>query len=905
MTILPDPLIADHSINVLSLPDHVVAQLGWLGICTIGELIAVLPKAPLFIKPQVRELIELALNEYVAKQSQADPRCRSITDSERLAPFTLPAARAVVSADLSQIASGLYSLPRELENRPIAELGLPSYSFGCLKKAGFQTVGELWMVFRQGFSGSVIPGITRRHAWNQIQEAITQYITAHNADSTSAPRGANAGNRVEPDTKECDAIPSHATDIEAFKVSNAEPNTGLLHEQFPAANSAILSHPIETLGLSVRTYNCLKRAGVNTIGRVLTVLPQGYSAVRNAGVKTWSEIEDAVAEFVDKHGASLDDLQAETIPLRPTSLASHSHVNVSAGTIELPTNIADALRSRDITTIQALSLLPLFQLARIPELSTLTHEDWFSLMPAIKDCDVLERTRPVLKDARPRPSLLSLNLPVRTLNCLARAGVLDLDTLVQWTLAELVHLRNFGAKSIEELLAKMRAALDSGAITLDDPVSHTFQPEVRASPVAEAPCNVLSLPVESPEPKLDEVHTPEVIKLDERFDAWFAHLDERERNVLKWRYGLLDGRELNLEEIGEQLQRTRERVRQIETKALRHLLGPSGQQAVRGLVAELHHAIVTRGGVMSETELGDALAEIAEIGDVNVLGAVRLLLGSSEKYTKIKGMQAWCLPHLSTLIPLVNMESINLLREALAPISAEEIIHRFRQIQFYKEHSDELSDKLVLACIRLNEKIVEQEDGKFGLEAWERHWQDDIVLALRRLGQPMHYTAIADAINASLQDGQQVTARAVHIRLMQHPEIFVWIGRKGTYGLREWGLERAVSYVDALTQVLQGAGHPLTITEILATLIKLRPYYDEASVQLTLGTNSQFRALPGHTFGLAEWREEDFASGDYRVQRLFETSEAVSLRGAKRKVLDAINGVDSFIARIRESGDYV
>ena len=56
--------------------------------------------------------------------------------------------------------------------------------------------------------------------------------------------------------------------------------------------------------------------------------------------------------------------------------------------------------------------------------------------------------------------------------------------------------------------------------------------------------------------------------LDVRFAAWFAHLNESQRQVLAWRYGLTEGQDLTLEETGEQLDLTRERVRQIEHKAL-------------------------------------------------------------------------------------------------------------------------------------------------------------------------------------------------------------------------------------------------------------------------------------------------------------------------------------------------
>jgi RNA polymerase sigma factor (sigma-70 family) len=47
-----------------------------------------------------------------------------------------------------------------------------------------------------------------------------------------------------------------------------------------------------------------------------------------------------------------------------------------------------------------------------------------------------------------------------------------------------------------------------------------------------------------------------------------APLDEREREVLRLRYGLGLDRELTLEEIGRRLLVTRERVRQIEAKAV-------------------------------------------------------------------------------------------------------------------------------------------------------------------------------------------------------------------------------------------------------------------------------------------------------------------------------------------------
>ena len=58
-------------------------------------------------------------------------------------------------------------------------------------------------------------------------------------------------------------------------------------------------------------------------------------------------------------------------------------------------------------------------------------------------------------------------------------------------------------------------------------------------------------------------------------------LTPREAKVLKLRFGLQDGRMRTLEEVGKEFMVTRERIRQIEAKALRKLRHPSRSKRLK------------------------------------------------------------------------------------------------------------------------------------------------------------------------------------------------------------------------------------------------------------------------------------------------------------------------------------
>jgi RNA polymerase primary sigma factor len=75
-----------------------------------------------------------------------------------------------------------------------------------------------------------------------------------------------------------------------------------------------------------------------------------------------------------------------------------------------------------------------------------------------------------------------------------------------------------------------------------------------------------------------------IVLLKEKIKDVLETLTDRERQVLEQRFGLVDGYSRTLEEVGRQFQVTRERIRQIEAKALRKMRHPTRIRQLEGFI---------------------------------------------------------------------------------------------------------------------------------------------------------------------------------------------------------------------------------------------------------------------------------------------------------------------------------
>jgi RNA polymerase primary sigma factor len=120
------------------------------------------------------------------------------------------------------------------------------------------------------------------------------------------------------------------------------------------------------------------------------------------------------------------------------------------------------------------------------------------------------------------------------------------------------------ARKVREVLM-----IAQGPVSIDAPVSNedsaTELSELIEDESVERPADVASK-------ELQRDQIQEVL----------SFLTDREREVLEMRFGLVDGKDHTLEEVGKRFGVTRERIRQIEAKALRKLRHPSRSRLLRG-----------------------------------------------------------------------------------------------------------------------------------------------------------------------------------------------------------------------------------------------------------------------------------------------------------------------------------
>ncbi|HUZ93118.1 MAG TPA: sigma factor-like helix-turn-helix DNA-binding protein [Candidatus Paceibacterota bacterium] len=306
------------------------------------------------------------------------------------------------------------------------------------------------------------------------------------------------------------------------------------------------------------------------------------------------------------------------------------------------------------------------------------------------------------------------------------------------------------------------------------------------------------------------------------FESLLSGLTDRQKEVIEGRFGLSGKGEMEtLAAIGDRMQVTRERIRQIERSALEVLKtaiekNPQCTQILETAAKILQDA----GGVMKRDVLLDKLSRAAKGITENHLAL--LLEATNEFHEHPEDEDHWAFYYFSKN----DLRATEAFTDSWAEFlggQKENVLARGYQAHFKefvkKKHMEETRAQYSLGISR---KFHSNTYGDIGLREWPeirpQTTRDRAYLVMKKTGEPLHFSAIADAINAAKLTAQTALAPTVHNELIKD-ERFVLVGR-GTYALREQGYEPGIAR-EVIQKVLKHEG-PLKTQDVVERVQKQR-----------------------------------------------------------------------------------
>jgi len=320
---------------------------------------------------------------------------------------------------------------------------------------------------------------------------------------------------------------------------------------------------------------------------------------------------------------------------------------------------------------------------------------------------------------------------------------------------------------------------------------------------------------------------------------------DREKEIITRRFGLNAHKE-TLEQIGELLGITRERVRQLE-KSIVAKLKSAVENGKTNSVVSLEKTIIRllseRGRVARISELADAIygrpttpVERANVAFLAELAPGLTVIDENDNYYHSVAIAEY---GDARKVKAKIDDIVAFIKEKGEPVSIDEAADALDY-----EHPSFAS------AIAGASKQLATLGGKWGLVKWPtvnpKNIRDKIYVILAENGKPMHFSDIAGAIRGSNFKRKDVTTQAIHNELIKDKR-FVLIGR-GIYALESWGYSKG-TVSDIITNILKNAGAPLHRDEIVKQVLASRQV-KETTILLNLQSRPEFKRVAKATYTL-------------------------------------------------------
>ncbi len=321
----------------------------------------------------------------------------------------------------------------------------------------------------------------------------------------------------------------------------------------------------------------------------------------------------------------------------------------------------------------------------------------------------------------------------------------------------------------------------------------------------------------------------------------------RMRDVLEKRFGLKGGHKKTLEGIGQEYKITRERVRQIETDALRHLGRPENIQEVEPVLKNLEGHFKEHGEVLAEPHIFTSLVNARQIPHVTFLLHVGKAFSAHPETVSFH--RRWTTNKNAVISASKVIDAVVAdLDEAGHPVSLEELNDLIDRKA--TAVGVNLSPKVRDALLAASKLIRQNPYGEYGLISWAtinpRGVKDKAYLVLAKSGKPMHFREVAGAINSASWTKRKAHPQTVHNELIKDSR-FVLVGR-GLYALNEWGYQPG-TVRDVLVSVFKEAGKPLIKDEVIQLVLEKR-MVKPPTILLNLQNKSYFKRTEGGKYTL-------------------------------------------------------
>lgn len=350
------------------------------------------------------------------------------------------------------------------------------------------------------------------------------------------------------------------------------------------------------------------------------------------------------------------------------------------------------------------------------------------------------------------------------------------------------------------------------------------------------------------------------IKLQELILKAISILSSRSQEIIKRRFGILNGKPETLEAIGKSFGITRERVRQIEEAALRQIKKSPKNEEWEDCFLFLKEIFKKNGGIAEEKRILETISKGSL--DKCFPSAVRflLILNPQFVFVKEKTNEFYSFWHLQDVDLKQIFGVIKAIKQYLLKLKTPAFLS-----VLLKEVQDiipGLTEEALESFLKISKEISNNLFQEYGLITWPEieptGVKDRAYILMKHFNKPLHFTKIADLINQNRNNYEiiRAKARAVWQRKIQiqtvHNELikdsrFVLIGR-GIYALRDWGYKPG-KVIEVIKEVLKEKGGPLSASQIVEE-VKKRRLVKENTILINLQNKRYFKKLPDKSYTL-------------------------------------------------------